>query len=110
VLIQTALDLGWTLMGYGADMLLAPDGWDPMGGAFTDWREGQQARNLLTALDDLPSDARVLVWCGNGHLYRNRSSGGGWTWVPMGSSFQEVSVIEPFAIDQTQTVEFPHDR
>lgn len=108
VLIQAALDFEWTLMGCEADMRLAPDGWDQMGEAFTDWREEQQARNLSTALDDLPSDARVLVWCGNGHLYRKRSSGGGRTWVPMGSRFQEMSEIEPFAIDQTQTVEFGH--
>jgi len=86
---------------------LAPDGWDPIGEAFTNWREEQQARNLVKALEDLPSDVRVLVWCGNGHLYRERP-GGGLTWVPMGSRFQEMSDIEPFAIDQTQTVEFGH--
>jgi hypothetical protein len=52
VLIQTALDLGWTLLGYEADMRLAPDGWDPMGEALTNWRE-EQARNLLKAIDGL---------------------------------------------------------
>lgn len=108
VLIQTALDLGWTLLGYEADMRLAPDGWDPMGEAFTDWREEQQARNLSKALEDHPCDVRILVWCGNGHLYKDRSPGGGRTWVPMGSWFQETSGIEPFAIDQTQTVRFGH--
>jgi hypothetical protein len=108
VLIQTALDFGWTLMGYEADMRLAPDGWDPMGEAFTNWREEQQARNLLSALEDISSDRRVLVWCGNGHLYKNLPPEGDRTWVPMGSRFQEMSDIEPFAIDQTQTVEFGH--
>jgi hypothetical protein len=108
VLIQTALDLGWTLAGYEADMSLAPNGWDPMGEAFTNWREEQQAHNLVNALEDLRSDAQVLVWCGNGHLYKDRSPEGDRTWVPMGSRFQQMSDIEPFAIDQTQTVEFGH--
>jgi hypothetical protein len=107
-LIQTALDLGWTLIGYEADMRLAPDAWDPMGEEFTNWREEQQARNLVNAFEDLPSDARVLVWCGNGHLYKNRAPGDGRSWLPMGSRFQEMSDTESFAIDQTQTVEFGH--
>lgn len=55
------------------------------------------------------ADPGGLVWCGNGHLYKDRTRGGdGRTWAPMGSWVQELSEIELFAIDKTQTVEFGH--
>jgi len=108
VLIQTALDLGWTLAGYEADLSLAPNGWDPMGEAFTNWREEQQAHNLVKALEDLRSDARGSRLVRERASYKDRSPEGDRTWVPMGSRFQQMSDIGPFAIDQTQTVEFGH--
>jgi hypothetical protein len=106
--IQAALDLGWALVGYEADMSLAPQDWDPMGDEFANWREEQQALNLVRALEGLPRDTRLLVWCGNGHLYKGRYPRSGSTWVPMGSHLKEVSGMDPFAIDQIQTVEFGH--
>lgn len=108
VFIQSALDLGWTLIGYEADMGLAPQAWNPMSDEFTNWREEQQALNLVRTLQTLTPDARLLVWCGNGHLYKQPVPRDGWTWVPMGSRFKEISGIDPFAIDQIQSVEFGH--
>ena len=103
--IQTALDLRWTLIGYEADMSLAPAEWDPMSDEFTSWREKQQALNLVRALESLPSDTRILVWCGNGHLYKSRLPWAG-SWEPMGWHFRDLSGIDPFAIDQVVTVDF----
>jgi hypothetical protein len=34
--IQAALDLGWTLHGYEADVARAPSDWDPLGITFGD--------------------------------------------------------------------------
>lgn len=104
--IQTALDLGWTLIGYEADMSLAPADWDPLSDEFTNWRERQQALNLVGALEFLSSGARVLVWCGNGHLYRSPRPWTDGTWIPMGWHLRDISGTEPFAIDQIVTVDF----
>jgi hypothetical protein len=103
--IQTALDLGWTLIGYEADMSLAPAEWDPLSDEFTSWREKQQALNLVRALESLPSASRILVWCGSGHLYKSHLPWSG-SWEPMGWHFRDLSGIDPFAIDQVVTVDF----
>lgn len=103
--IQTALDLGWTLIGYEADMSLAPTDWDPMSEEFTNWREKQQAVNLVQALELLPPDTKIFVWSGNGHLYKSHRPWPG-SWEPMGWHFRDVSGIDPFAIDQVVTVDF----
>lgn len=95
-LVQGALDLGWTLVPYEAEMDDAPDA-DPMSTEATNWRELEQARNLTDALPDGP----LLVWCGNGHLTKIDV---GLDWKPMGLRFHELSGIEPFALDQTTTV------
>lgn len=103
-LIQSALDDGWTLHCYEAEIASAPadvvrDG--TMSNEFTNWREGQQASNLarLTAAGE-----RLLVWCGNGHHTKRLS---GW-WRPMGYLFMELTGIEPFCIDQAPTCEWPN--
>ncbi len=97
-LIQAALDLGWTLLPYEADMSKAPSK-DLMAREVTAWRELEQARNLV---DVLP-DAATLVWCGWGHLSKpRRDSLDGFK--PMAKHFWELSGIEPFSIDQTTTV------
>lgn len=97
-LIQGALDLGWTLISYEADMTAAPSS-DLTSAQVTNWRELEQARNLAAALPDGP----LLVWCGNGHLSRAKPDLG---WQPMACRFQEVTGVEPFALDQTVTVLF----
>jgi hypothetical protein len=126
--IQAALDLGWTLIAYEADAiqwlatkhtinLSNPD--DPeeiqhivqehqaeiASMEFTNWREEQQARNLLNALNSLPAKSSMLVWCGNSHLAKKPGQG----WTPMGYQFRDQSGIDPFVIDQTRTVKFNND-
>jgi hypothetical protein len=100
-LIQDALDLGWTLVGYEADMN-SPErpSEDLMSTAVTKWREKEQARNLSSAFDALPSEAPLLVWCGNSHL----SKASGSELAPMGFQFRKLSGVAAFAIDQTVTV------
>lgn len=69
---------------------------------YTNWRELEQARNLLATLKSLPADGKLLVWCGNGHLEKSPLG----DWIPMGYQFTQLSGLNPFAIDQTLTVEF----
>jgi hypothetical protein len=97
-MIQVALDLGWTLLAYEADMSAAPCE-DLMAREVTAWRELRQAENLLDVLPDSPT----LIWCGWGHLSKPRApSLDGFK--PMAQHFQELSGIEPFALDQTTTI------
>ncbi len=102
-LIQSTLALGWTVHGYEANQEQAPETFraDTMGMPFTNWREEEQARNLLSLVRSLDSLDRLLVWCGNGHASKDR---GGWT--PMGWHFRNLSGIDPFVLDQTVTVRF----
>lgn len=94
-LVQDALDLGWTLLAYEADMSAAPSS-DLMSAAAASWRELEQARNLAAVLPDGP----LLVWCGNGHLSKVSRV----DWQPMACRFGELTGIEPFALDQTVSV------
>jgi hypothetical protein len=97
-LVQGAEDLGWRLIPYEVKSMMS-----------TNEREEQQARNLTTALAQLPKDAPLLVWCGNSHLCKELSTWElpeGDRWHPMGYRFWEISGVEPFSIDQTVTVEF----
>jgi hypothetical protein len=97
-LIAAALELGWTLVPYECDRSQRPAGLDPMSREMSNWRENEQARNLVAALDGEP----LLVWCGNHHLTKHEVGDS----RPMGLRFWELSGIEPFAIDQIQSVEF----
>ena len=102
-LIRAALDLGWTLVPYESDYSkMAALFEDTMSRAATNWREQGQAKNLTAVMDGLGPAARLLVWCGNGHL-RKKPLG---NWKPMGAQFWELSGIEPLSIDQTLTVVF----
>jgi hypothetical protein len=92
-LIQGAEELGWTLIPYETRRYPV----DANG------REEDQARNLVKALTTLAGDAPLLVWCGWGHLYKDRLAGSDLR--PMASQFWELSGVEPFSIDQTVTVE-----
>jgi hypothetical protein len=96
--IQAALDLGWTLLAYEADMSKAPST-DLMAREVTAWRQLEQGRNLVEVLPDAPT----LVWVGWGHLSKpRRPSLDGFK--PMAQHFWELSGIEPFALDQTTTI------
>ncbi|HEY9652882.1 MAG TPA: hypothetical protein V6C95_19650, partial [Coleofasciculaceae cyanobacterium] len=82
-LIQTALDLGWTLIPYElnvqsylAEELLSVE--------LTNAREQEQAKNLIRALKDVPSDNQLLVWCGNDRLTKTVVH----DWMPMGYQFK----------------------
>lgn len=123
--MQAALDLGWTLIPYEASAFpwlsskyginfpnttdmreiyahLQPYQADLVSQDFTNWREEQQARNLIAALQALPEDTPLLVWCGNGHNSKNVLE----DWKPMGYCFQQLGGMSPFAIDQLRTVNF----
>lgn len=123
-LIQSALDLGWTLIPYEAD----PGKWikyqhgidlteaDPdemkrrwqefeaefVSLAFTNWREEQQALNIIRAFQSLPENTPLFVWCGNSHHAKTPREG----WIPMGYQFQQHSGIDHFVIDQSISVKF----
>ena len=123
--IQAALDLGGNLVPYEADQfkwLTAKHGIhfsdsdspdektrrlqefqsEFMALEFTNWREEQQALDLIQALQTLPPKTPLLVWCGNGH----HSKQAGEDWIPMGYQFKKHSNTDPFVIDQVRTVKF----
>jgi hypothetical protein len=123
-LVHAALELGWTLIPYEANGLryfdpeaarlqparlskkeatfLARHQRTLLSLSYTNWREQQQAENLIRAFVQLPRRSRMLVWCGNSHLYKQPLG----RWQPMGYHFHRLSGIEAFAIDQTTTVQF----
>lgn len=89
-LIQKALDLKWTLLAYEHN--------EPVGN-----REEFQGSNLTEAFESLPPNAKMLVWCGNSHHFkvdRGEKS-------LMGHYFWKLSGVEPFVIDQNQSVTLP---
>lgn len=108
--IQTALDLGWTLVPYEADFSLEPPGlprWSQI-----NWREEMQARNLIAYLHSMPADTKLLVWCGNSHhtkmiIPKQPDNSEDGEWVSMGYQFKALSGLDPFVIDQIRTVHFP---
>jgi hypothetical protein len=79
-----------------------PPGIPHQGVEGANFRDDHQARNLVEALGGLTADTPLLVWCGNSHLSRSVVDG----WRPMGLRFVALSGIDPFAIDQTRSVEF----
>lgn len=105
--VETALALGWDLIAYEADLAHQPPSLSEW--TVVNWREEMQARNLIAALDPLPSNAKILVWCGNGHLTKRpvRPHPAGEPWLPMGYRFRKQSGIDPFAINQTGMVFSP---
>jgi hypothetical protein len=109
-LVDAALDLGWTLHSYEADLSESPAGDGPEDNAAVSWREDQQARNLGAVVSGLPPSERIIGWCGNGHLYRlpmtATRDAEPFTWRPMGSRVAGYCGVEPFSIDQDMTVEW----
>jgi hypothetical protein len=107
-LVQSALDLGWTLVAYEADLQHPPP--DVAAAPVTairriQWRETEQARNLQHALAGLPSGSKMLVWCGNGHHQKTPARIEGAEVRLMGCEFRRLAHIEPFCIDQGVTVD-----
>jgi erythromycin esterase-like protein len=100
--IATALALGFTLVSYEADRQQKPHHFAPSSLQETNWREEQQAHNLIAVLQELSDHEKLFVWCGNGHLTKRRVA----DWLPMGLRFWELSGLESFAIDQTVSVRF----
>jgi hypothetical protein len=109
-LIQTARELGIELHGYEADHARAPEevAADTLSLSYTNWREREQAGNLVRLLKQLGVGAKLLVWCGNSHLTREAQRTGWFLrrWLPMGWHFQRMAGLIPFALDQTVTVRF----
>ena len=101
-LITTAVELGWTLWAYEADIEPVGDPAQLLTLEFTNWREREQAQNLCQILAEAPAQL-LLVWSGNGHAVKEASG----EWVPMGHHFTALSGIDPFVIDQTVTVAWP---
>jgi hypothetical protein len=101
-LITTALELGWTLWAYEADIQPADDPAQLLTLEFTNWREREQAQNLCRVLAEAPAQP-LLVWSGNSHAVKEAHG----EWVPMGHHFTALSSIDPFVIDQTVTVAWP---
>lgn len=99
--IQAALDLGWTLISYKINSQAYPSDY-PLSMEYTNLREEEQAKKLICALEAVPSDAPLLVWCGNGHSTKTVVG----DWMPMGYQFKQLSGIDPFVIDQITTVKF----
>ena len=91
---------------------------DHMSIEVTNWREEAQARNILSALQSLPANAMLLVWCGNSHHMKEIrhdeqmmiQRDGEWfliaksaedpDWIPMGYLFKQMSGIDPFTVHQ----------
>ncbi len=101
LLLQTALDMGWNLIEYEADLDKVTRCTTEHGNmAGMNLREELQAQNLAKALKQhMP----LLVWCGNSH--NSKVEIGDWT--PMAVRFQKLTGIDPFCIDQTKTIKFP---
>jgi hypothetical protein len=111
--IQTALDLNWTLSSYDIEPNdYDPDQYDPdnpMSLEFNSLREKVQAEKLVNTLQNLPSDAPLLVWCGNSHHFRLTAQLDEGEFALMGQHFVALSGIQHFAIDQTVSVRFSDD-
>lgn len=111
-LLDEAERQGIQLHGYEADHSLAPTSiaGDTMSLVYTNWREREQAANLVRLLHEIGGDP-LLVWCGNSHHTRHRhrqprAARGLETWVPMGWHFRRLARFSHFAIDQNITVAF----
>lgn len=106
-LMQAALDLGWDLAAYEANIKERPKMDNPVDQS--NWREKQQAENLANVLKQLDKDAKILVWCGNSHHSKEPGVIPGGDFYPMGYQFWQITGIEPFVIDQIKTVDFMGD-
>lgn len=100
-LVDGALALGWTLIGYEASFDQEPE-WvraNRLTIDATNWREGQQADNLAAAFAQR-NGAPLLVWVGNSHHLKERLD----DWTPMGHLLTTTHDLHPYCIDQLATV------
>lgn len=113
--IQSALDLGWTLVGYDVTRRqdLARLAWFAEASQnkmitfeYTQWRERKQGQNLMKYWNQL-NRPKMLVWCGNGHLAEHPLNFGKKKLYTMGWQFKELSGVDPFTINQTRTADWP---
>ena len=102
--IQAALDLGWTLIAYEADLSTMPKFNNPIDQS--NWREEEQANNLVKALNSIGENEKLLVWCGNNHHEKEKGVIGNQAFYPMGYQFWKKTKIEPFVVDQIVTLNF----
>lgn len=94
-LVRTALRLGYTVVPYEeshSNCQSPPD--DP--DYCQNRREKSQAQNLFERILKNDAQARMLVHAGYGHIDKKGSGG----WIPMAKYFQEITDIEPLAVDQ----------
>src|SRR5215469_472982 len=101
-MIETALDLGWSLWAYEAIIDPGFDRTQLLSTEFRNWREREQASNLCGVLNAVGGEP-LLVWCGNGHATKTAAG----EWIPMGQHFAALSGGDFFVIDQKVTVDFP---
>lgn len=106
--IQTALDLGWTLLPYEINVQEYPTD-DTLSVELSNLRERVQAENLVRALQELSDDAKLLVWCGNHHHLKKIAELGDEELTLMGYHFVQLSGIEHFVIDQTLSINWEGD-
>ncbi len=100
-LIDSALALGWTLIGYEAAFDVEPESVraNRLSMEATNWREGQQADNLAAAIRRLDGEP-LLVWVGNGHHTKQRLG----DWTSMGHLLTTTHGLDAYCIDQLGTV------
>jgi hypothetical protein len=107
-LITDALALGWGLVPYECDLKLPPGRGQGYFATleFANWRDAEEARNLVQFLAAAAAETKLLVWCGHSHQRKTaqRYHIGG-TWIRLGQRLMELGV-EPFVIDQSVTVEY----
>jgi len=98
--IRRALAAGYTPVAYETDY---PAGLE--GEAFDDYREGKQAQNIVDRVLAKDPKARILVHVGYGHLRTGVvDADNGKTWTVMAERLKTKTGIEPFSIDQTQSL------
>ena len=99
-LMTAALEFGWSLVAYEADV---PPG-DPHLAANANQRQARQAHNLTTCFGRLPVSAKLMVWCGWSHHFKRSLRLPGGEVELMGSRFRREAGVTPFCIDQCLTV------
>ena len=99
-LMTAALELGWSLIAYEADL---PRGALPLLST-RNQRQAQQAHNLAAAFGRLAGGAKLMVWCGWSHHFKRSLRLPDGKIELMGSRFRRAAGVTPFCIDQCLTV------
>jgi hypothetical protein len=96
--VRSALTLGYSLADYEVRDGQNPTGLSENREKSIAEREEAQANNLIEAIFSKDPKARVLVWCGHGHLRKHLSADGRSLFA---ARFMTKTGIEPLTIDQT---------